>query len=43
MKQHVKLHLVMDLLVGQQMVLEILILLNQQIPQILSGNLFQDF
>jgi hypothetical protein len=43
MKQHVKLHLVMDLLVVQQMVLEILILLNQQIPQILSGNLFQDF
>jgi hypothetical protein len=43
MKQHVKLHLVMDLLVVQQMVLEILILLNQQIPQIFSGNLFQDF
>jgi hypothetical protein len=43
MKQLVKLHLVIHLLLEQQMDQEILILLNHQILQIFFGNLFQDF
>jgi hypothetical protein len=43
MKQHVKLHLVIHLLVEQQMDREILILLKDQIQQMFFGNLSQHF
>jgi hypothetical protein len=43
MKQHVKLHLVIHLLLDAQMVMEILILLKEQIQQMFFGNLSQHF